>query len=107
MAWSTELQKGIFVSCYWGRDQGRNRGAGRPVQAMAPQHKDKKIKVKNKSHFLAQTKHIELDYYFVRKRVFAKQLDVRFLSSKDQMADVLTKPFVSHRFQKNKIQMLH
>ena len=36
----------------------------------------------------ARTKHIEIDYHFVRDRVASKTLMVKFLSSKDQLADV-------------------
>ena len=46
----------------------------------------------------AHTKHIEIDYHFVRDRVAKKTLVVKFLSSKDQLADILTKPLVSARF---------
>jgi hypothetical protein len=42
--------------------------------------------------FHAQTKHIEIDFHFVRERVAAGELDVRFISSNDQLADVFTKP---------------
>jgi histone deacetylase 1/2 len=42
--------------------------------------------------FHARTKHIEVDYHFVRERVAQKALDIRFISTKDQLADVLTKP---------------
>lgn len=55
--------------------------------------------------FHARTKHIEIDYHFVRDRVTDKSLDVRFLSSKDQLADILTKPLVSQRFNLLKINL--
>jgi hypothetical protein len=42
--------------------------------------------------FHARTKHIEMDYHFVRERVAENALDVRFISTHDQLADVLTKP---------------
>jgi hypothetical protein len=48
--------------------------------------------------FHARTKHIEIDYHFVRDRVALKTLIVKFLSSKDQLADILTKPLTSARF---------
>lgn len=41
--------------------------------------------------FHARTKHIEIDYHFVRERVASKLLDVRFVSSSDQVADGFTK----------------
>ena len=42
--------------------------------------------------FHARTKHIEIDFHFVRERVASGVLDVRFISSNDQLADVFTKP---------------
>ena len=48
--------------------------------------------------FHAHTKHIEIDYYFVRDLVAEKALIVKFLSSHDQIANVLTKPLVSRRY---------
>jgi hypothetical protein len=41
--------------------------------------------------FHARTKHIEIDYHFVRERVARKELLIKFISSKDQVADGFTK----------------
>jgi hypothetical protein len=41
--------------------------------------------------FHARTKHIEIDFHFVRERVAARRLSIRFVSSKDQVADGFTK----------------
>ena len=49
--------------------------------------------------FYARAKHIAIDYHFVCDKVAAKILVVKILSSKDQIADILTKPLVSTRFQ--------
>jgi hypothetical protein len=46
----------------------------------------------------ARTKHIEIDYQFVRDKVAKKLLDVCFISGKDQLADVLTKPLLAVLF---------
>jgi hypothetical protein len=48
--------------------------------------------------FHARTKHIEIDFHFVRDMVASKCLNVRFVSSTDQLADLLTKPISSSQF---------
>jgi hypothetical protein len=41
--------------------------------------------------FHARTRHIEIDFHFIRERVASNRLDIRFISSKDQVADGFTK----------------
>jgi hypothetical protein len=41
--------------------------------------------------FNARTKHIEIDFHFVRERVANRLLDIKFISSKDQVAYGFTK----------------
>jgi histone deacetylase 1/2 len=55
--------------------------------------------------FHARTKHVEIDYHFVRDRVTKREIQVRFISSKDQLVDVLTKPFppVSFAYFRSKL----
>lgn len=48
--------------------------------------------------FHARTKHIEIDFHFVREQVNMKQLDVCFISSADQLADGFTKPLATRPF---------
>ncbi|XP_050368826.1 uncharacterized mitochondrial protein AtMg00810-like [Argentina anserina] len=47
--------------------------------------------------FHARTKHIELDYHFVREKVALGSHRVCFVPSVDQPADLLTKPLHKHR----------
>jgi histone deacetylase 1/2 len=49
--------------------------------------------------FHARAKHIEIDFHFVRERVLAKQLEIRFVPSRDQVADGLTKPLPVRLFE--------
>jgi hypothetical protein len=49
-------------------------------------------------------KHVEVDYHYVRDRVTKKLLDVRFISTEDQVADRFTKALLQRRlleFQRN------
>lgn len=48
--------------------------------------------------FHARTKHIEIDLHFSRYRVLSKLLDVRYVESAYQIADILTKPMPHHLF---------
>ena len=54
--------------------------------------------------FHARTKHIEIDFHFVRERVAQKLLDIRWIHTDDQLADGFTKPVVAakiNRFRSN------
>jgi hypothetical protein len=48
--------------------------------------------------FHRRSKHIEVDYHFVRERVASHQLDIRPISTKDQLADAFTKPLAGPAF---------
>jgi hypothetical protein len=41
--------------------------------------------------FHAETKHIEIYFHFMHERVAPRDLQVRFISSSDQLGDVFTK----------------
>jgi hypothetical protein len=49
--------------------------------------------------FHARTKHIEIDFHFVREQVAHKLLEVRFISTADQLADSFTKPVSAERMR--------
>ncbi|MFS8002612.1 putative RNA-directed DNA polymerase [Helianthus anomalus] len=48
--------------------------------------------------FHARTKHVEIDFHFVREKVAQRKLLVQFIKTDDQIADVFTKPLSSQRF---------
>jgi histone deacetylase 1/2 len=49
--------------------------------------------------FHARAKHIEIDFHFVRERVMKKQLQIRFIPSRDQVADGFTKQLPYQAFE--------
>jgi hypothetical protein len=49
--------------------------------------------------FHVRMKHIEVDYHFVRERVAEKLLEVRSISTNDQLADGFTKPLTMRLLQ--------
>jgi len=49
--------------------------------------------------FHAHTKHIKIDFHYMRDQVQRKQLMVQFISTKDQLADSLTKSVSPRKFQ--------
>ena len=50
------------------------------------------------SIFHAHTKHVEVDYHFVHDQVAKKEIHIHFISSTDQLADVLFKPLPHSTF---------
>ncbi|KAM1580053.1 hypothetical protein ACFX1Z_041414 [Malus domestica] len=48
--------------------------------------------------FHARTKHIELDYHYIRELVLANLLKVQYVCSQDQLADIHTKSLSKSRF---------
>jgi hypothetical protein len=46
----------------------------------------------------AHTKHIEMDYHFIREKVVNKDVHTCYLLTIDQIADIFTKGITSHRF---------
>ncbi|KAH9663755.1 retrovirus-related pol polyprotein from transposon RE1 [Citrus sinensis] len=48
--------------------------------------------------FHSRSKHIELDVHYIRDKVLNKELEVRYIPTKEQVADVLTKPLSFPKF---------
>jgi hypothetical protein len=50
-------------------------------------------------HFHGRTKHIEVDFHFVHERFACRQLDVRFISLGDQVADGFIKSLPASKME--------
>ncbi|KAM1320462.1 hypothetical protein ACFX2H_005342 [Malus domestica] len=48
--------------------------------------------------FHARTKHVEIDYHFIREKVLANSITVHFVCTQDQTADICTKALSKDRF---------
>ena len=48
--------------------------------------------------FDSRTKHIEIVVYFVREKVKTRKLEVRYVPTESQVADIFTKPLAANRF---------
>lgn len=48
--------------------------------------------------FHAHTKHVEVDFHFVRERVLCKDLSMKFVFTLDQLADIFVKSLPTHHF---------
>ena len=49
--------------------------------------------------FHARTKHIGVQHHFVREKIADRSVDIRYINTRDQIADGLTKPLPKDRFQ--------
>lgn len=46
-----------------------------------------------------RTKHVEIDRHFITKKVETKVIDLTSIPSKDQIADIMTKPLAREHFE--------
>jgi hypothetical protein len=56
--------------------------------------------------FHARTKHIEVDYHFVREKVLNRDILIKFINTHDQVADVFTKGLPSAHFLVLKVKLM-
>jgi kynurenine formamidase len=55
---------------------------------------------------IEKTKHIDLKYHFVKDRVQLGTIKLRYMSTRDMVADMLTKPLLGHELVKHRSAIL-
>ena len=57
--------------------------------------------------FHERMKHIKIDVHFIRDKIIAKKLEVKYVNSKNQVADILTKawPTASFKYLRSKFNV--
>jgi hypothetical protein len=58
------------------------------------------ILLANNLVYHARTKHIEVNYHFIREKVLAKEIDLIHVSTEYQIADIFTKALGTNKLRK-------
>ena len=58
------------------------------------------IKLSSNPVFHRRTKHIEVHYHFVREKVLSKEIELKKIHTKEQLADIFTKALEKPLFEK-------
>ena len=58
------------------------------------------IEIARNPKFHNRTKHIDINFYFIRERIVSQEIKVEYCSTHDMLADIMTKALPKHRFQK-------
>ncbi|MGZ5548842.1 MAG: Ty1/Copia family ribonuclease HI [Nitrososphaeraceae archaeon] len=64
------------------------------------------IDITNKDMANTKTKHIAIQYYFIKEAIDNQEILVNWISTKDQLADIFTKPLGPQAFTKLKIMLM-
>ena len=57
------------------------------------------IKLVHKAEFYKRTKHVDVRYHYIREKYVSGDIDVYYVTSKKQIADILTKPIPRNQFE--------
>ena len=87
-----------IAELYWLHQVLRDLGVFLPVPPKLWCDNVSALAIASNPVFHARTKHIEVDYHFVREKVLRKDLQVKYIATGDQLADVFTKSLPTSRF---------
>lgn len=57
------------------------------------------IRLVKNPEYHKRTKHIDIAYHYIRDKFNEGQLNLKYIPSHEQLADILTKPFPKERFE--------
>ena len=58
------------------------------------------IQLANNPVFHARTKHIEVHYHYIREKVLAQEIDLVYVGTHEQVADIFTKSLGAEKLHK-------
>jgi len=58
------------------------------------------ILLANNLVYRVRTKHIEVHYHFIRKKILAKEINLIHVSTEDQLANIFTKALGTYKLNK-------
>ena len=79
------------VECVWLRRLMADLGVGQPSATTIYIDSQSALAVARNPVFHACTKHIEVHYHFVRERVLDGDIDITYVRTDEQVADIFTK----------------
>jgi hypothetical protein len=61
--------------------------------------KTRVINISNNNFMHSKTKHIPIKYHFLREHVVKKSVNIEYISTKEHVVDIFTKPFPRETFE--------
>jgi hypothetical protein len=58
-------------------------------------------------HASARSRHVHVRYFFIKDRIAAGEVDVKYLQTRDMVADILTKPLQGEQFRKLRAALMN
>lgn len=57
------------------------------------------LSIANEGNVSARTKHIDIRHHFIQEKVKENRVEISYINTHDQVADILTKPLVKEKFE--------
>ena len=101
MALSEGCKAGIWAD-RWMNESGLHQSVG-PIVLNGDNSGSISLTKNPENH--SRTKHIDVQYHFIREKVTEGLIQVEHVSTKDQLADIMTKPLTKQPFELNRLKL--